>query len=195
MAPMMDAMTGVRPWTTTEFGLTLAMWAVMMVAMMVPTTAPMTLMYAAVARKAADQHKPLAPTFVFVTGYIAMWTIFSLVATIAQHALDRAALLSPMMVSRSASVRSRAADRGWRLPAHPVQERLSEELPHPSALPFPLLCELPTRRLSDGTEARRLLRGLLLDLDGIAVRRRRDELPMDRGDRHLRPSGEDSPIW
>ena len=102
MAPTMDAMTGVQPWTATEFGLRLAMWAVMMVAMMVPTAAPMTLMYAAVARKAAAQHNPLAPTFVFVTGYIAMWTIFSLVATIAQHALDQAALLSPMMVSRSA---------------------------------------------------------------------------------------------
>jgi predicted metal-binding membrane protein len=102
MAPMMDAITGMQPWTPTEFVLRLAMWAVMMVAMMVPTAAPMTLMYAAVARKAAAQHNPLAPTFVFVTGYIAMWTIFSLVATIAQYALDRAALLSPMMVSRSA---------------------------------------------------------------------------------------------
>jgi predicted metal-binding membrane protein len=102
MAPMMDAMTGLRPWTATEFGLRLTMWAVMMVAMMVPTAAPMTLLYAAVARKAAAQHNPLAPTFVFVTGYIAMWTIFSLVATIAQHALDKAALLSPMMVSNSA---------------------------------------------------------------------------------------------
>jgi predicted metal-binding membrane protein len=102
MTPMMDAMTGVQPWTATEFGLRLAMWAVMMVAMMVPTVAPMTLMYAAVARKAAAQHNPMAPTFVFVTGYITMWTVFSLVATIAQYALDRAALLSPMMVSRSA---------------------------------------------------------------------------------------------
>jgi predicted metal-binding membrane protein len=100
MAPTMDAMTGVQPWAATEFGLRLAMWAVMMVAMMVPSAAPMTLMYAAVARKAA-QHNPLAPTFVFVTGYIAMWTVFSLVATIAQYALDRAALLSPMMVSTS----------------------------------------------------------------------------------------------
>ena len=72
MAPMMDAMTGVQPWTATEFGLRLAMWAVMMVAMMVPTAAPMTLLYAAVARKAAAQHNPLASTFVFVTGYIAM---------------------------------------------------------------------------------------------------------------------------
>jgi predicted metal-binding membrane protein len=104
MAPTMDAMTGVQPWTATEFGLRLAMWAVMMVAMMVPTAAPMTLMYAAVARKAAAQHNPVAPTFVFVTGYIAMWTIFSLVATSAQYALDRAALLSPMMVSKSASL-------------------------------------------------------------------------------------------
>jgi predicted metal-binding membrane protein len=103
MAPTINAMTGVQPWTATEFGLRLAMWAVMMVAMMVPTAAPMTLMYAAVARKAAAQHNPLAPTFVFVAGYIAMWAVFSLVATIAQHALDQAALLSPMMVSKSAS--------------------------------------------------------------------------------------------
>jgi predicted metal-binding membrane protein len=102
MAPTMDAMTGMQPWTATEFALRLAMWAVMMVAMMVPTAARMTLLYAAVARKAAAQHNPLAPTFVFVTGYIAMWTLFSLVATIAQHALEKAALLSPMMVSRSA---------------------------------------------------------------------------------------------
>jgi predicted metal-binding membrane protein len=99
---MADAMTGVKPWTATEFGLTFAMWALMMVAMMVPTAAPMTLMYAAVARKAAAQHNPMAPTFVFVAGYITMWAIFSLVATVAQRALDQAALLSPMMVSASA---------------------------------------------------------------------------------------------
>ncbi|MDT5233911.1 MAG: hypothetical protein QOI39_4411, partial [Mycobacterium sp.] len=35
-----------------------------MVAMMVPTAAPMTLLYSAVARKAAARHNPLAPTFV-----------------------------------------------------------------------------------------------------------------------------------
>jgi predicted metal-binding membrane protein len=102
MAPMIDAMTGIQPWTATEFVLRLAMWAVMMVAMMVPTVAPSTLMYTAVARKAAAQHNPLAPTFVFVTGYIAMWTLFSLAATIAQEALEKAAVLSPTMVSRSA---------------------------------------------------------------------------------------------
>src|SRR6185436_7137015 len=74
--PTMYAMIGVQPWTPTEFGLRLTMWAVMMVAMMVPTAAPMTLMYAAVARKAAAQHNPVAPTFVFAVGYITMWAIF-----------------------------------------------------------------------------------------------------------------------
>lgn len=101
MASMVDSMTGVQPWTATEFALGLAMWAVMMVAMMVPTAAPMTLLYAAVARKAAARHNPLPSTFIFVAGYIAMWAIFSVVATIAQHALDQAALLSPLMVSTS----------------------------------------------------------------------------------------------
>jgi predicted metal-binding membrane protein len=70
--------------------------------MMVPTAVPMTLLYAAVARKAAAQHSPVAPAFVLVAGYAVMWAIFSVVATVAQWGLDQATLLSPMMVSRSA---------------------------------------------------------------------------------------------
>ncbi len=101
MMATMHAMAGVQPWTATEFDLRLLMWAVMMVAMMVPTAVPMTLVYAAVARKAAAQNNPVAPTFVFVAGYIAMWSLFSVAATAAQWQLDRAALLSPMMVSNS----------------------------------------------------------------------------------------------
>ena len=106
-------MTGVKPWTATEFVLTFAMWALMMVAMMVPTAAPMTLMYAAVARKAAAQHNPLAPTFIFVTGYITMWVIFGLVATASQHALDQAVLLSPMVVSASARLCAMVVEQGF----------------------------------------------------------------------------------
>jgi predicted metal-binding membrane protein len=68
---------------------------------MVPTAVPMTLVYAAVARKAAVQSNPVAPTFVFVAGYIVIWSLFSVAATASQLELDRAALLSPMMVSNS----------------------------------------------------------------------------------------------
>jgi predicted metal-binding membrane protein len=43
----------------------------------------------------------VAPTASFVVGYLAVWTLFSLAATGAQWALDRAALLSPMLVASS----------------------------------------------------------------------------------------------
>jgi len=94
-------MMRIRPWSGLDFLLMFLMWAVMMVGMMVPTAVPMTLIYAAVARKAASQNTPLAPTAIFVAGYIVMWCVFSVAATVTQWVLDQAALLSPMMVSNS----------------------------------------------------------------------------------------------
>ncbi len=91
----------IEPWTAMTFLLMFLMWAVMMVGMMVPSAIPMTLIYAAGARKAAREGTTLAPVAVFVAGYLVMWTLFSAGATVAQWALDQAALLSPMMVSRS----------------------------------------------------------------------------------------------
>ncbi len=95
------AMMQMRRWRAVDFLLMFLMWVVMMVGMMVPTAIPMTLIYAAVARKAAKQGTPLAPAAIFVSGYVAMWTLFSAAATIAQWGLDEAALLSPMMVTTS----------------------------------------------------------------------------------------------
>ena len=103
--PMSGAeMMGIHPWSALDFFLMFLMWAVMMVGMMVPTAVPMTLVYAAVARKAARQDTPLAPTATFVLGYIAMWSLFSVAATLVQWGLDQAALISPMMVSTSPSL-------------------------------------------------------------------------------------------
>ena len=96
----MDIM-GLRSWEPADFVLVFLMWTIMMVGMMVPTAMPVTMIYAAVARKAEGQGTVLAPTSTFVSGYMAVWTLFSLVATIAQFGLDRAALLSPMMVASS----------------------------------------------------------------------------------------------
>ena len=66
----------------------------------------MVLIFAAVARKALREGTPIAPTAAFVSGYVATWTLFSLAATAAQFALDRAALLSPTMVTTSPAVGS-----------------------------------------------------------------------------------------
>ncbi len=94
-------MMAVRPWDLVDFGLVFLMWAIMMVGMMVPTAIPMTLMYAAVARKAARDQTPVPPTIVFASGYVVVWTLFSVLAALAQWGFDRAAILSPMMVATS----------------------------------------------------------------------------------------------
>jgi predicted metal-binding membrane protein len=77
------------------------MWGIMMVGMMLPSATPTTLVYTAVARKASREGTPVAPVAAFVVGYLFMWTLFSFGATLAQWGLERAALLSPMMASKS----------------------------------------------------------------------------------------------
>jgi predicted metal-binding membrane protein len=86
----------IKPWTGLDFLLMFLMWAVMMVAMMLPSAAPMILLFAAVCRKQAAQGRTFAPVGVFVAGYLAVWSVFSLGATVLQWGLEQAALLSPM---------------------------------------------------------------------------------------------------
>jgi predicted metal-binding membrane protein len=78
------------------------MWVIMMLAMMLPSAAPMILTFAAVARNRRQHKRPYVPVAVFASGYLIVWGGFSAVATVAQWFLHRAALLSPMMVPSSA---------------------------------------------------------------------------------------------
>jgi predicted metal-binding membrane protein len=96
------AMIGMKPWGLVDAALMFVMWAVMMVAMMVPSAAPMILLYGTVARRQGERGHVLAPVGAFASGYILAWTGFGLLATLLQWGLERAALLSPMMVSNSA---------------------------------------------------------------------------------------------
>ena len=89
------------PWQPIEFGYVVVMWVVMMIGMMTPSAAPMILIYARVGRHAASEGKPFAAASWFAGGYLFAWTTFSLIATLAQWALERAALLTPMMQSAS----------------------------------------------------------------------------------------------
>jgi predicted metal-binding membrane protein len=90
-----------RPWGLGQFVFTFAMWAIMMVGMMIPSAAPMVLLYAAVGGRASAQGKPFAATGWFLAGYLLVWLAFALVATGAQWTLTYGALLDPMMASSS----------------------------------------------------------------------------------------------
>ena len=79
-----------------------AMWAVMMIAMMLPSAAPMILTFAAVARNRRRADRPYVPVAVFAAGYVVIWCVFSVAAAVGQWLLHRTALLSPAMASSSA---------------------------------------------------------------------------------------------
>ena len=77
------------------------MWSEMMVAMMIPSAAPMILIFTSVNRRRREQERPYVSTGIFLLGYLTVWTGFSAVAAVAQWALHGASLVSPMMVSTS----------------------------------------------------------------------------------------------
>ncbi len=95
------SMPQMQVWSGLDFGLTLLMWVIMMVGMMVPSAAPMILAYDKVVRNQTSGSEPLIRTGLFLSGYLAVWTGFSLLATLLQWGLHSSALLSPMMVSTS----------------------------------------------------------------------------------------------
>ena len=58
----------------------LATWVVMMAAMMLPSAAPMILMFDAIQAGRSRQGRSTVPTSVFVGGYLAIWAVFGVVA-------------------------------------------------------------------------------------------------------------------
>jgi predicted metal-binding membrane protein len=93
----------MRPEWTLAYGLVVfLMWAVMMVAMMLPSAAPVTLLVATIARKRREAGTaPGLSTAPFVFGYLAVWFLFAAVATVLQWRLDIAKQLSPTMALAS----------------------------------------------------------------------------------------------
>lgn len=80
-------------WTLERIALTLAMWWVMMVAMMVPAAAPTILLYG----KAAPQPHSGA----FLAGYLLCWLGFSFLALALHIALEQAGHMMPMAMALS----------------------------------------------------------------------------------------------
>jgi predicted metal-binding membrane protein len=103
--PPMDMAGMVMPepqkWGQAALLLLFVMWAVMMVAMMVPSATPMILTFLAVNRQRERDGRPLVPVGSFVLGYVAIWTAYSALATLAQWGLHKAALLSGQMALAS----------------------------------------------------------------------------------------------
>lgn len=91
----------VAAWPAVYWLIMVGMWWVMMIAMMLPSAAPMILLYARVVRhnrKPAAGAGVVVPTAAFLLGYLLAWLLFSLAATLLQWLLEQAGLVHGMMM-------------------------------------------------------------------------------------------------
>jgi predicted metal-binding membrane protein len=100
---MYGPMTGPAAWMMTarwdwpHLALLFAMWFAMMVGMMLPSALPTSLLYGRIIRSDSAAPHAAIRVYAFVGGYVFVWGLFSIGATIAQRVLSESLLLTPMM--------------------------------------------------------------------------------------------------
>ena len=94
------AMSGAT-WGAGGFAIVALMWGAMTLAMMLPSAAPMILAYAEIADVALRKAERIVSPFMLAAGYTVVWLGFAVLATLAQYAFTRAALLDTGMQSAS----------------------------------------------------------------------------------------------
>lgn len=91
-------------WDAANVLLLWSMWAVMMMAMMLPSALPIVLLYMKSGRAREDDVRVLWRVGALVAGYLLVWAAFSVGATVLQRILAERMLLSPMMEPASQGV-------------------------------------------------------------------------------------------
>lgn len=87
-------MTSVMPGMMIESMLMLfIMWAVMMVAMMLPSVFPIAGIFTSLNLRKKEQGQLYVKTYVFITGYLLVWFTFSVLLAVVQFQLSAAQLL------------------------------------------------------------------------------------------------------
>ena len=99
---MSMSMNGMEPsWTALDILLMFGMWSAMMAAMMVPGSGPVVGAFATINRSRRERGAAYVPTAIFLSGYLAVWAVFSALAVFLQWALQAGGLLTTMMQSGS----------------------------------------------------------------------------------------------
>jgi predicted metal-binding membrane protein len=69
------SMTMEMPFSVSNGVLYIVLWGVMMVAMMLPAMTPIVGLFQTIARRKQEQGLPFAPAWIFIAGYVALWTL------------------------------------------------------------------------------------------------------------------------
>lgn len=97
MAGMNGWLMQKADWTLAYTALMFSMWWVMMIAMMMPSAAPMLLTVMQMMAKRPDAQDSAVYAGIFASGYLVMWGLYSIAATGLQWSFERATLMSPML--------------------------------------------------------------------------------------------------
>lgn len=82
----------------------IVMWSVMMVAMMLPSAAPMTMLFARIQRHRRAAGQAATPVILFVGGYVLVWTVWSVLAALLQWAFQSTLVMAHDLALESASL-------------------------------------------------------------------------------------------
>jgi predicted metal-binding membrane protein len=99
--PQMDGMSASNPApvdmhpATTPILLYLPIWVAMMMAMMFPSVAPMVMHFVTLSRNRRAAGKPSTPTWVFLAGYLAVWSLVGVLAYLLSLALPAVSMVAP----------------------------------------------------------------------------------------------------
>lgn len=85
---------------------TALMWLVMMIGMMVPSAAPMILLFGNVQRRQLANESPALRVALFTAGYLVVWGAFSAVAAAAQILLVQRSMLASMELTAAGWLRA-----------------------------------------------------------------------------------------
>jgi predicted metal-binding membrane protein len=99
--------------------------------MMVPSAAPMILLFGNVQRRQLAAESPRLRVALFTAGYLAIWGAFSVLAAVCTACPDEARAPRAARSHRHSLARRRARRAGGRLSAHAAEERVLAPLPLP----------------------------------------------------------------
>jgi hypothetical protein len=155
----MAGMSATHGWSFAGAVVFVAVWTVMMAAMMLPAATPMVIIFASA--QARRQEHVAVPTWIFIAGYMIVWAAAGIfVYVLVQFGSELATMLASRQMG---TVRARKYPGcGRTLSVYTDQERLPQSLPLASCLRRPALARWTGRCTRHGAEARCVLFRLLL---------------------------------
>ena len=95
------AMASMMRWTPSYLALVALMWWIMMIAMMTPSAAPTILLFSALKRIGKDGKNAHLFSATFLFGYLVIWGVFAISATLLQWGLGSVGLVDISMMTIS----------------------------------------------------------------------------------------------